>query len=540
MTPERWQQVKALFDQAVACDPARRDDFLREACAGDTELHAELISLLRYGSVGDFLETTPMRRQVLGDHMIGRAFGVYRIVRQIGRGGMGWVYLATRDDDQFRRRVAVKVIKPDLADEHTLLRFQNERQALAVLDHPNIIKLLDGGQSEDGLPYLVMDYVEGLPLDEYCDSHKLNLRERIELFRTVCAAVHYAHQNLVVHRDLKPGNILVTPQGVAKLLDFGIAKLLRPEYSAQSMGLTRTRMQPMTPKYASPEQVLGQPVTTASDIYALGVLLYELLTGQHPFEREGRTELELENAIAAQDPEKPSVAATRELGDAAVKHFRAAPPNQLSRLLSGDLDAIVLKAMRKEPQRRYSSADHLAEDLRRHLDGLPVLARKGTAQYRLSKFVKRHKVGVAAGAVVAASLMGTTYFAVRAEQSAERRFQEVWTSDQFLINDLDQVLTSGKGVTAARQKMLAHVLESLDRLAQESNHDPALQADLISAYLKMGDVQGNLWVANLGEWKAAEESYRKAVTMAESLWKKHPSDAATQLQVAQGIQEIRG
>lgn len=520
----------------MASDPARRDALLREVCAGDEELREELISLIRYGTGGDFLETPAMRAPPSGDPMIGRAFGVYRIVRQIGRGGMGWVYLATRDDDQFRRRVALKLIKAEFADQHTLLRFQNERQALAVLDHPNIIKLLDGGQSDDGLPYLVMDYVEGLPLDEYCDSHKLDLRERLALFRTVCCAVHYAHQNLVVHRDLKPGNILVTPQGVPKLLDFGIAKLLRPEYSAQAIGLTRTHMQPMTPKYASPEQVLGQPITTASDIYALGVLLYELLTGQHPFEKQGRTELDLENAIAGLDPEKPSVAATHEPSDATAKHFRAAPPNQLSRLLSGDLDMIVLMAMRKEPQRRYPSADHLAEDLRRHMDGLPVLARKATVQYRLGKFVRRNKLGVAAGVVVAASLIGSALVAYRANLRTSRMFHAAWDSDKSLISDLDK--TSGEGSTAVREAMLAGVVKSLDGLAPESNHDPGLQEDLIKAYINMGDVQGNLWTPNLGETNAAEESYRKAVNLAESLWKAYPKDTGNRLQVAETYRKL--
>ena len=534
MTPDRWQQVKGLFDQAMECEPARRDVFLREACAGDEELHEELVSLVRYGTAGGFLEEAAVRAESAEDRLIGRVFGVYRIVRHIGRGGMGSVYLATRDDDQFRRRVALKIIKPELADLETLRRFQNERQALAVLDHPNIIKLLDGGQSEDGSPYLVMDYVEGSPLDEYCDSHGLDIRERLELFRTVCAAVHYAHQNLVVHRDLKPGNILITAQGVPKLLDFGIAKLLRPEYSAQAIGLTRTRTQPMTPKYASPEQVLGQPITTASDIYALGVLLYELLTGQHPFERQVHTELDLENAIVDLDPERPSVAATRlpASGGTMARHFRGARPKQLARLLSGDLDTIVLMAMRKEPQRRYASADHLAEDLGRHLKGLPVLARNATAQYRLAKFIRRHKLGVAAGMMVAASIVASTFVAYRAHLRTDRMFQQAWLFDKFLINDLDKVLTSGEGVTAARQAMLAQAVDSLDHLAAESKDDPVLKKDLIDAYIKMGDVQGNPSGANLGEKRAAEESYRKALNLAESLWKAHPSDTGNRLQVA--------
>src|SRR5260221_732691 len=239
------------------------------------------------------------------DPLMGRTIGSYKIIRHIGRGGMGSVYLAERSDDQFRRQVAVKAVNPELVDAGILRRFHNERQTLAALDHPNIIKLLDGGTTEDGAPYLVMDYVEGQTIDEYCNSRKLSTTERLQLFRIVCRAVTYAHQNLVVHRDLKPSNILITPDGTPKLLDFGIAKLLKAEY-ASSSAVTRTDVRPMTPEYASPEQVLGQPITTASDIYALGVLLYRLLTGVHPYQLKTQSALELELAICQTEPERPS------------------------------------------------------------------------------------------------------------------------------------------------------------------------------------------------------------------------------------------
>jgi serine/threonine protein kinase len=533
VTPDRWRQIKRVFDEAVACEPGSRESFVREASAGDDDLYQEVVSLLgSYETSGSFFEEPMVARAaaaVGADAMIGRTFGVYKIVREIGRGGMGSVYLATRADDQFRRRVALKAIKPELADDHTLRRFHNERQTLAVLDHPNIIKLLDGGQSDDGLPYLVMDYVEGQPIDEYCDSHKLTVPERLGLFRTVCAAVHYAHQNLVVHRDLKPANILITPDGTPKLLDFGIAKLVRPEYLAQGMGMTRTRLQPMTPKYASPEQVLGQPITTASDIYALGVILYELLTDQHPFERQGHSELEMERAIADLDPEKPSVAVTHSgnTTEVVLQRFRESRPEQLSRRLSGDLDAIVLMAMRKEPQRRYASADHLAEDVRRHLEGLPVLARKGTARYRLGKFVRRHWMGVAAGAVVTVSLVTSAWIAERGLLRERRMFESLRQFDSFIVNDLDNQMKLG--ATPARRAVLAKAVESLDRLARESAGDPRLQQDLITAYIKMGDVLGNLFVANLGDRTAAEANYRKALALAESLGK--PQVAATYLKL---------
>jgi serine/threonine protein kinase/tetratricopeptide (TPR) repeat protein len=533
VTPDRWQQVKGIFDEAVACQADRRDAFLHQACGADNELYQEVVSLLgSYETSGSFFEKPIVAARPAADPMIGRTFGVYQIVREIGRGGMGSVYLATRNDDQFRRRVALKAIKPELADEHTLRRFQNERQTLAVLDHPNIIKLLDGGQSDDGLPYLVMDYVEGQPIDEYCDSRKLTIPERLNLFRTVCAAVHYAHQNLVVHRDLKPANILITPDGTPKLLDFGIAKLLRPEYLAQGLGMTRTRLQPMTPKYASPEQVLGQPITTASDIYSLGVILYELMAGRHPFEHQGHSQLEMERAIADLDPEKPSVAVTHAEGttEASRQRLREGRPEQLSRRLSGDLDSIVLMAMRKEPQRRYASADHLSEDVRRHLEGLPVLARKGTARYRVGKFVRRNRVGVAAGIVVFVALAAAGWITERALLRAQRMFQDLRRFDNSIVNDLDDQLRLGG--TPTRRAVLAKAVDSLDHLARDAANDPSLQQDLMTAYIKMGDVQGNIFVPNLGDKSAAEASYRKALALAEKLGKAQPADPAGSARIA--------
>jgi Serine/threonine protein kinase len=307
MTPGHWERVKDLFGQACERAPEQRASFLAEACVGDEELRREVSSLLAShqdtGSVFDTPVGPSFAPRV--DPLVGRSIGSYKIIRQIGRGGMGSVYLAERSDDQFRRRVAVKAVTADLVDEETLRRFHNERQTLATLDHPNIIKLLDGGTAADGSPYLVMDFVEGQAIDEYCNTHKLSTTERLQLFRIVCSAVTYAHQNLVVHRDLKPSNILITPEGVPKLLDFGIAKLLKPEYST-SMAMTRTDLRPMTPEYASPEQIMGGPITTASDIYSLGVLLYRLLTGAHPYHLRTQSALELERAICQTEPEGPA------------------------------------------------------------------------------------------------------------------------------------------------------------------------------------------------------------------------------------------
>ena len=528
MNPDRWQRIKELFGQAQECEPLRRASFLAKACEGDEELRREVNSLLEsYQETGGRLDApvaaafgaAPARL----DLRVGHAIGPYRIIRRIGRGGMGSVYLAERFDDQFRRRVAVKAVNPELVDEETLRRFHNERQTLAVLDHPNIIRLLDGGTTEDGTPYLVMEYVEGQAIDDYCDSRRLSTNERLGLFRAVCSAVNYAHQNLIVHRDLKPGNVLITPDGVPKLLDFGIAKLLKPEYST-NLALTRSNLRPMTPEYASPEQILGQPITTASDIYSLGVLLYRLLTSSHPY--HAQSAIELERAICQVDPETPSASVLRERADPLIEERR----ENLARRLKGDLDMIVLMAMRKEPQRRYPSAEHLSEDIRRHLEGLPVIACKDSWRYRGGKFVRRNKAAVTAAVIVIATLISSTFIALSQKQVAERRFQDLRQFAKWVLIDLDGAMRSGE--TAARKELVRKAMEYLDVMARESRNDATIQRDLIEGYIKMGDVQGNLYGSNLGESSGAERSYAKALEIAETAVRSHPNDLETRRELA--------
>ena len=315
MSPQRWQRVKDLFNSALERKPEQRNEFLRSACAQDESLREELESLLEAHEDTEVstaaFAATDLPKQPPEDTMAGRRVGAYQIVRRLGFGGMASVYLAVRADDQYRKRVAVKLVRPELDNQQVLRRFLNERQTLAALDHPNIVKLLDGGSTEDGTPYLVMDYVEGQPIDEYCDSQMLSVPERLQLFQTVCAAVQYAHSKLVIHRDLKPGNILVTADGVTKLLDFGIAKLLDPELSSHTLVTTQTGMRLMTPGYASPEQVRGALVTHLTDVYSLGVVLYELLTGHGPYRLKRHTPMEMEQAICDHEPERPSTAVRR-------------------------------------------------------------------------------------------------------------------------------------------------------------------------------------------------------------------------------------
>ncbi len=503
MTPERWQQVKALFDDVLEREPSQQQAYLDGACGGDDELRREVTALLTaLADAGSRFDTPVLQT----DPLIGRQFGAYRVLRRLGSGGMGAVYLAARADDQFRRLAAIKAIRPELLDANTRRRFENERHTLAALDHPNIVRLLDGGETEDGTPYLVMDYVEGQPIDKYCAEHGLSIPERLALFRALCAAVHYAHQNLVVHRDLKPANILVTPQGVPKLLDFGIAKLLRPEYAAGAVGLTRTSAQPMTPEFASPEQIMGRPITTATDVYSLGVLLFHLLTGKHPFEGHSKTPYELERAICETQVGRPSES--------------AAPES--AKLLRGDLDMIVLCAMRKEPQKRYASADHLAEDVRRYLSSEPVAARGDSLLYRVQKFVARNRAPVF-GSLLAAVLLVSLAVSDHIHRiDAERRFNDLHQFANWVIQDLDGALR--EGLTPARAKVAQKGEEYLDGLHSDARGDRAVALDAVKGYLRIAAIRGSIFVANLGDRAAAQSPARKALALAQELERAQPDN----------------
>ena len=387
---ERWDQVKEVLAAALERNGAEQQEYLREACGADDELRGEVESLLRHHAAADsILENSPAPAVCasLSHAMLGRQLGAYRIVGESGAGGMAVVYEAVRADQEFEKRVAIKMLRPGFGSDEVVRRFRQERQTLAALDHPHIVKLLDGGTTAEGWPYLVMEFVEGVPIDEYCRRHRLPLGERLGLFRQVCSAVHYAHQQQVIHRDLKPRNILLAPDGVPRLLDFGIAKLLDPEWPSQ--GATTGQSRPMTPDYASPEQVRGGPITAATDVYALGVLLYELLTGCRPYRTEIGSWPELERAVCEESPAPPS-----------------AVDGEFQRQLRGDLDTIVLTALRKEPHLRYGSAEAFSRDLERYLAGLPIQARRPTVAYRLGKFLGRHRESVAAAGVVLALAAG--------------------------------------------------------------------------------------------------------------------------------------
>lgn len=433
LTPERWQQIKQAFSLALECEPDARGTLLQESCGGDESLRAEVLSLLA-AAQGNGAATSEVFHTVsspspgqppneIADPMLGRRIGTYRIEQRVGFGGMASVYRASRADEEFRKQVAIKLLRPDVDNAELLRRFRNERQTLAVLDHPNIVKLLDGGSTDEGLPYLVMDYVDGRPIDEYSDAQRLTVEQRLRLFCAVCEAVLCAHQSHVIHRDLKPNNILVTDDGTPKLLDFGIAKVLSAQDPSETV-ITRTATRRLTPAYASPEQVRGEPVTAATDVYSLGVVLYELLTGRRPYQLKQRTPAEIERAICEQEPEPPSTAIDRveseRLQDGTtvtktaeeVSRTREGDPGKLRRSLRGDLDNILLKALQKDRQRRYASVVEFEKDITSHLEHRPIQARPSTMAYRASKFVRRHTTEVIAGAVVVLILLAAVGFSV--------------------------------------------------------------------------------------------------------------------------------
>ncbi len=413
MSQERWQQIRDLFDAAKEIEPDARAAYLA-AAHGDELVRTEVRKLLAaLEQAGDFIERPaafslvdlPIEPNELTT--AGRRIGPYLTLREIGRGGMGVVWLATRADDAYQKQVAIKLVWPGPESGEVLRRFRQERQILANLEHPNIARMLDGGTTEEGWPYVVMEYIEGQSITNYCTAHQPSLNERLQLFRTVCDAVQYAHQNLVVHRDLKPGNILVTEGGTVKLLDFGIAKLLNPDLSPDDSAFTRTGLHLMTPEYASPEQVRGEVITTASDVYSLGVVLYELLTGQRPYQFKSRSLPEIERVICEQEPARPSTAGMRDEGEGMKRKKRfSSHPSSLVSSLRGDLDNIVLMALRKEARQRYGSVEQLSEDLRRYLAGEAVLVRKDTLGYRAGKFVRQHRIGVATAAIIFITLLG--------------------------------------------------------------------------------------------------------------------------------------
>jgi serine/threonine protein kinase len=454
--------------------PAQRQAYLRRACGGNRELLRSIESLLALEDEMDsFLEAPEVAAEPIDvpELVAGQRIGPYRILREIGRGGMSVVYLARRDG--LRQRVAVKVMKRGMDSAEILRRFLGERQILAELDHPSIAELYDGGTTAEGLHYFAMEYVEGVPIDEHCDRRRLQVAARLDLFRRVCAAVGYAHRKLVVHRDIKPSNILVTGDGVPKLLDFGIAKVLDPR-SAEAPEPTVAWMRPMTPNYASPEQIRGEPITTASDVYSLGVLLYKLLTGRLPYRFAAGLPQEADRVLGSGRPLKPSVVVRRRLaagragGPEETSRARGTQPAQLARTLRGDLDKIALMALQVQPQRRYSSVEQLAEDLRRSQVGLTVVAREDGLGDRVRTFLGRNRIPAIAALTVAATGLVVGHGIPSMIQSYRRRrlhrrvrrYHRILEHQQARNDSLNTIGASG------RQPIVGS-----DARAEEGEHD---------------------------------------------------------------------
>jgi len=560
MTPELSETVKDKLRAALNLDPIARAALLAQLQATDPELHRELVALIaaRDQAPTEFLRPADNSQAPAPDTsgaFLGKRIGPYQLLKMLGTGGMGDVYRAVRADDQYCKQVAIKLVRSGLGSEDLIRRFKNERQILAGLDHPNIAHLLDGGTTEHGMPYFVLELIEGEPIDQFCNRCQLSISARLRLFLQVCSAVQYAHQRLIIHRDIKPGNILVTADGVPKLLDFGIAKILDLDAATGQLDATLTMFRALTPGYASPEQIRGEAITTACDVYSLGVVLYELLAGCHPYRHPDSTLQEIASAACDTEPEKPSSVV---LHSPTIRQLVPAPIEsrleRLSRRLRGDLDNIILMALRKEPRRRYPSVEQFGEDIRRHLDNRPVIARTDTISYRASKFVRRHRVPVLATALVAVILVAALFITMReariARQQAEiarleraraeQRFNDVRKLANSLMFEVHDSIRDLPGATNARKLLVTRALEYLDSLSRESADDPSLQRELAAAYDRVGDVLGYAGAANLGDFAGASQSYTKALAIRESLAASNPSDRNLQAELLEDYFRILG
>lgn len=523
-SPERrWEEIKHLFDEVADLDAPAREAHL--AAYGDSGLVSEVRSLLSWDEASTgFLESPPVQvASLVGDTLVGESLGPWRIVSVIGQGGMGVVYRAERADATFTRQAALKVIGPNAAAAGVVERFERERQTLADLDHRNIARLLDGGSTPSGQPYLVMEFVDGQRIDHYSDERRLSIDDRLELFLRVCNGVKYAHENLVLHRDIKPDNILVTADGTPKLLDFGVSRLLAPGAPTGDDWADTSATWLMTPDFASPEQMAGKASTTGSDVYSLGVVLYVLLTGERPYRLRGSTPAEILAGLSERVLTAPSTRVQD--GEPALERAakRGVTPAALARTLAGDLDAIVAKALALSPAERYPGVADLTRDVKAYRALLPVSAHASTPGYVAAKFVRRHRKRVIAAALFALlHISGVTFMVWQATVAAteraraERRFNDVRQLANVFMFDIEARIADVPGTLAARELIVKTAVDYLDSLARESASDPGLQRELARAWIRVGNVQGNPTNANLGKSADAMRSFRRATELAES------------------------
>jgi non-specific serine/threonine protein kinase/serine/threonine-protein kinase len=512
MSAAPWCDVKAVLARVLEAPAQERPALLELLCGSDADLRRSVEALLKLEEHADSVFDTALApgAALRQEEPAPEAIGPYRILRALGRGGMGVVYLGERDDGEYRKQVAIKLITASWGGGALERAFRRERQILAQLDHPGIARLLDGGSTAQGQPYFIMEYVEGLPLLAYCEAQGLDLRARLDLFLRVCDAVQYAHQRLIVHRDLKPGNILVTAEGAAKLLDFGLARVA--DSAAAGDELTQTGFHAMTPAYASPEQMRGEPYTAAGDVYSLGVILYEMLSGRRPYRRDS-TLPELARAIAEEDPIP--------LLDAAGER-----PAKWRRALAGDLERISAKALAKDAADRYAAVADLAADLRRHLNGLPIAARPATLRYRGAKLLRRHPVAIPAAALAVMLVLSFAGAAWWEAKRAERRFAQVRGLAHSVMFELHDAIQHLPGSTAARELLVRRALAYLENLSREAKGNTDLTHEVALGYERVAVVQGFLSESNLGQVSAALENFGKANHMLAELVARRPTDAA--------------
>ncbi|WP_213807491.1 serine/threonine-protein kinase [Granulicella sp. dw_53] len=519
MKIDHWSLIEEIFQGALQRPPTERKQYIEEACGNDRELIPEIESLLESDNdaenalrsliADDLKEIT----KVTSPSEVGLQLGPYLLVRELDRGGMGVVYLAVRSDDQYFQIVAIKMIRKGLDSPERVQRFRIERQILATLNHPNIGAILDGGETKDGRPFIVMEYVEGQPITLASKSRALSIPQRIELFRSVCSAVHYAHQKLIIHRDIKPSNVMVTPEGMVKLIDFGISKALVPQVVLSDVSQTETSFRMMTPDYASPEQLQGKQLTTATDIYSLGVLLFELLTDARPYTLQNLSPAAAERLVLEQDNRKPS--SVSDLSSGTRKE------------ISGDLDRIILMAMDRDPSRRYLSVQHLNEDLLRYLQGKPIAARKTSSIYRFKKLLQRHKIPLMAACAICVALGGSALVYSRQSRIADRRVKEVRALADSAISDMTDKLQRSSASTETQAALFHSALRYLDELRRSTGNDPRLLLELSKAYIRVGDLEGSPMVANLGNSETAVTSYQEALHSAMEAHSRMSGDETT-------------
>jgi serine/threonine protein kinase len=520
MKTDRWSLIEEIFQGALERPPAERKHYVEKACENDKELLPEIEALLESDN-----DAESVLRSLIADDLKEVAqtsnlsetdlqLGPYHLVRELDSGGMGVVYLAVRSDDHYFQVVAIKMIRKGEDSPELVHRFRMERQILASLNHPGIGTILDGGETKDGRPFIVMEYVEGQPITLASQSHDLSIRQRIDLFRSVCSAVHYAHQKLIIHRDIKPSNVMVTPDGTVKLIDFGISKPLTSQLVLSDNSTTGASIRRMTPDYASPEQIQGKQLTTATDVYSLGVLLFELLTGSRPYTLNNLSAVAADRVVSEQSGKKPSSALG--ISSAARKE------------LSGDLDRIVLKAMDLDPSRRYLSVEHFNEDLLRYLMGRTISARKTTPTYVLSKFIQRHKAAVITACTIAIVLSCLIPLYLRQYRASDRRVKEVRTLADSAISDMTDKLQHSSASTETQAALFQSALSYLAKLRKTTGNDPRLLLELSKAYVRVGDLEGSPLVANLGNSGTAVTSYREASRTALEAHARMPGDESTQ------------